>query len=691
MSERHDLLFELGTEELPPKSLRALSEALTGNLTAGLKAAGLEHGTVRGFATPRRLAVSIDALASVQPDRIDERRGPALSAARHPDGSPTKAAEGFARSCGVTVDELIVIGGDKGEWLGFRKPVPGTKTAALLPNLITQALADLPIAKRMRWGSGDTEFVRPVHWAVLLYGPDVIETVILGARTGRTTRGHRFHCPEPFELSTPNNYASDLERTGRVIARFDERTATIRHLATELTASVGGTPHLDADLVDEVAALVEWPVPVIGRFDPRFLALPAEVLITTLQGNQKYFPVKDAGGKLLPYFVTFSNLESRQPATVSAGNERVVTPRLSDAEFFWKQDRRRTLESRVEDLGSVTFQAKLGSLRAKGERLQQLGAFIAAATGHDVTLVERAARLAKADLLTEMVGEFPNLQGIMGRYYALAEGEPDEVAAAIEEHYRPRQSGGALPDTLPGRMLAVADKIDTLAGIFSVGLLPSGDRDPYGLRRAALGVIRIILERQVDLDLHALVRKALSLFDHAFDAEKTSAAVIEFVAERLRGHFLDQKWRPDEIESVLSLGLGRPLDSERRLRAVADFRRLPAAESLAAANKRIRNLLRKSDGEAVGTVEPTLLVDGAETALFAAARRAHEDILPLLQRGEYGASLSRLAELGEPVDRFFEEVLVMAEDEAIRRNRLGLLALVEQLFLHIADIGKLQP
>jgi len=691
MSEHRDLLFELGTEELPPKSLRVLSETLTGNVTAGLAAAGLEHGIVRGFATPRRLAVLVEGLATVQGDRVIERRGPALSAARQADGSPTKAAEGFARSCGVNVDDLIVIAGDKGEWLGFRQSASGAETRSLLPDLINQALVNLPIAKRMRWGSGDTEFVRPVHWAVLLFGSDVVDAIVLGVRTGRTTRGHRFHCPEPFELSAPADYADALEHKGKVIARFDDRTAAIRQRANELTVSVGGTPHLDADLVDEVAALVEWPVPVIGRFDPRFLELPAEVLITTLQGNQKYFPIKNASGALLPYFVTFSNLESRQPATVSAGNERVVTPRLADAEFFWKQDRRRTLDSRVADLGAVTFQAKLGSLLAKSERLQRLVESIAAATGHDTALALRAARLAKADLLTEMVGEFPNLQGIMGRYYALAEGEPDEVAAAIEEHYRPRHSGGPLPDTSGGRILAVADKIDTLAGIFSVGLLPSGDRDPYGLRRAALGTLRIIIERQLDLDVPQLVDQALGLYSHPFDAGKTAAAVIEFVTERLRGHFLEQKWRPDEIDAVLSLGLARPLDAERRLRAVADFRRLPAAESLAAANKRIRNLLRKSDAEIVANVAPELLVAGAESELFAAARRAQEDVLPLLQRGDYGPALARLAELREPVDRFFDDVLVMADDEAIRRNRLGLLALVERLFLNIADIGRLQP
>jgi glycyl-tRNA synthetase beta chain len=543
----------------------------------------------------------------------------------------------------------------------------------------------------MRWGSTDTEFVRPVHWAILLHGDRVIDCEILGVRAGRATRGHRFHCPAPFDISSPAGYADELLQSGKVIARFDDRAAAIRRLATEAAAVVNGAPHLDPELIDEVAALVEWPVPVTGRFDARFLSLPAEVLVTTLQGHQKYFPVKDPTGKILPYFVTFSNLESRNPETVRAGNERVVTPRLSDAEFFWKQDRRQTLDQRVASLGAVTFQAKLGSLLDKVERVRVLSRWIADELMEEQALVERAAWLSKADLLTEMVGEFPNLQGIMGRYYALAEGEPASVASAIEEHYQPRMSGGELPESLTGQILAIADKVDSLAGIFSAGLLPSGDRDPYGLRRAALGVVRIVLEKRLDLDLYRLVDKALSLFHHAFDASGTLSAVVDFMTERLRGHFLEQRMRPDEIESVLSLGLTRPLDCERRLQAVADFRGLPAAESLAAANKRIRNLLRKSETAIVGNVDDQLLSAGAETELFSCARAAQEDLLPMLGAADYSSALARLAELKEPVDRFFDEVRVMAEDSAIRDNRLGLLALVERLFLQIADIGKLQP
>ena len=543
----------------------------------------------------------------------------------------------------------------------------------------------------MRWGHGTAEFVRPVHWVVLLFGDDVIDAEILGIKSGRESRGHRFHSAGPVVLNSPAEYADKLLSKGHVIADFDLRKAKVRALAEAAAAEAGGQAHIEPDLLDEVTALVEWPVPVLGGFEERFLALPAEVLITTMQANQKYFPVRDPKGGLLPYFITFSNLDSSNLATVRAGNERVVRPRLTDAEFFWNQDRKRTLESRVEELAQITFQKTLGSMLDKSYRVRDLAAAIAERLGEEKALVERAALLAKADLLTNMVGELSELQGIMGRYYAKAEGEPEDIAAAIEEQYLPKASGGPIPETRAGLILALAEKIDTLTGIFSAGLIPTGDKDPYALRRATLGAIRIFIEAELDLNVPELLDLALGRFKHAFDKDQTREQVHNFVLERLRGYFLERDLRPDEFEAVLSVAPASLLDFQRRLQAVREFRRLPEAESLAAANKRIRNILRKAEGEnIVANVDDAVLVEPAEKALLEAARAARGDILPLLDERDYTAALRRLAGLRETVDAFFDAVMVMAEDENLRRNRLGLLAIVEGLFIDIADISKLQ-
>jgi glycyl-tRNA synthetase beta chain len=692
MAETRDLLFELGTEELPPKSLLKLSEALRDNVAAGLDKAGLSYGDIKVYATPRRLALWIQELAAAQPDQTIERRGPALIAAYDVSGAPTKATEGFAKSCGVSADRLITLKTDKGEWVGLIQEVRGKTTAALVPDIIRQSLAALPIAQRMRWGEGLAEFVRPVQWVVLIYGDGVIECEILGVAAGRTTRGHRCHAPEPIEVTNPSEYAGLLAARGHVLADFGERRSRIERLAVRTAATVQGRPLVKPELLDEITALVEWPVPVLGSFEARYLCLPPEVLITTLQDNQKYFPVVDADGKLLPHFITFSNIDSRRPEFVREGNERVVRPRLADAEFFWNQDRKRTLEDRVEELSQITFQNKLGSMLDKTRRVRRLVAFIAEALDLDPSFAERAALLAKADLLTHMVGEFPELQGIMGRYYALAEGEPLEVAQAIEEQYLPKASGGPLPASRTGEILALAEKIDTLAGIFSVGLVPSGDRDPYALRRAALGVIRILIEKAIDLDLEALLDKALSLLPHGFfDRAATRAALLEFFYERLRGYCLEQGYRHDEFEAVLALRPPNPVDFLDRLAAVREFRTLTASTSLAAANKRIRNILRKAGETVAANADERALVEPAERALLAAARQAHADILPLLHARDYATALCRLAQLRDSVDIFFDQVMVMSEDETLRINRLGLLALVEGLFLNIADISALQP
>ncbi|BBL75716.1 glycine--tRNA ligase subunit beta [Methylomagnum ishizawai] len=690
MTETRDLLFELGSEELPPKSLSNLSLALKANVEAGLGKAGLSYGEVRPYATPRRLALVIQGLSVAQPDREEERRGPAVNAAYQPDGSPSKALQGFLKSCGATPEQLITLRTDKGEWVAFRQTVQGGYTADLIPDILRQALAGLPIAKRMRWGDGSAEFVRPVHWAVLLFGREIIDTEILGVRTGRESRGHRFHHPSRLILEKPADYADTLLDPGHVVAEFAARKRKIQALAEEAAAGVGGKAHIEPDLLDEVAALVEWPVPVLGGFDARYLALPPEVLITTMQANQKYFPVKDKHGGLLPYFITFANVVSTALDTVRAGNERVVRPRLSDAEFFWNQDRKRTLESRAEELAQITFQKTLGSMLAKTQRVRSLAAYIAGKLDTESAWVERAALLAKADLLTSMVGEFPELQGTMGRYYALAEGEPEDIAAAIEEQYLPKVSGGALPESRTGLMLALAEKIDTLTGIFSAGLIPTGDKDPYALRRAALGAIRILIEAKLDLDVPDLLDFALDQFSHDFETEQARENVHGFMIERLRGYFLDRGIKHDEFEAVLAVWPSSLLDFERRLQAVREFRRLPEAESLAAANKRIRNILRKAEEETAASVDDHVLAEPAEKRLLEAARLAKEDVLPLLRGRDYTGALRRLAQLRETVDAFFDGVMVMAEDAELRRNRLGLLGIVEGLFLNIADISKLQ-
>lgn len=690
MTEFRDVLFELGTEELPPKSLLTLSRSFRQLVEDALAKAGIGHQGIEPYASPRRLALRIRGLAVSQPDQEIEKRGPAANAAFQPDGKPSKALEGFLRGAGATVDQLLTLETDKGAWVAVRQVVKGVETREILPDLFRQALAGLPIAKRMRWGAGVAEFVRPVHWVVLLFGDEVIPAEILGVQTGRVSRGHRFHCKTSIEIQRPDEYLEKLEQPGHVLADFERRREIVRTKALEAAASVGGLAVIDEDLLDEVTALVEWPVPVLGGIEARFLALPAEVLITTLQANQKYFPIRAADGRLLPYFITFSNLDSSRLETVREGNERVVRPRLSDAEFFWNLDRKRTLESRVEDLANVTFQKVLGSLLDKTQRVVSLAGAIARESGVDVGQAERAARLAKADLLTTMVGEFPELQGTMGRHYANAEGEPAEIALAIEEQYLPKVSGGELPSSPVGRVVALAEKLDTLSGIFAAGLIPTGDKDPYALRRAALGVIRLSIEAGLDLDLRVWVAAALAPLTHNFDREKTQELVLGFISDRLRGYLIERGARPDEYDAVLGVSPSSLVDFEQRLAAVREFRLLPEAESLSAANKRIRNILRKSEASSVANVDEAILQDPLEKTLLAAARDAREATASLLAQRQYEAALKRLAELREPVDAFFEGVMVMAEDPVLRANRLGLLSIIESLFLNIADISRLQ-
>ncbi|MBT6575387.1 MAG: glycine--tRNA ligase subunit beta [Gammaproteobacteria bacterium] len=688
MSDTQDLLFELGCEELPPASLRKLSDALLKNIQQGLTHADLSFGESIAYATPRRLAVLIKDLVSSQADKRIEKRGPALQAAFNAEGEPSKASLGFAKSCGTTVEQLSTVKTDKGEWLSFTQKVKGQASDALIPEIISKSISQLPIAKRMRWGSSNIEFVRPVHWAVLLYGQDIINTEILGLSTSNTTYGHRFHAPEAITIDAPLRYESILLEQGKVIADFNQRMQLIRDAANSAASAVDGIAHIEEDLLEEIAALNEFPVPITGTFDTRYLALPDEVLITTMQINQKYFPVKNARGDLLAHFITFSNIESKKPESIQKGNERVVMPRLADAEFFWDQDRKLRLEERVEQLGSIIFQKKLGSLADKSQRVENLAEFIANSIDTDADHVRRAAKLAKTDLVTNMVEEFGSLQGLMGRYYALADGESVEVAQAIEEQYYPKGSGSPTASSATGQILSIAEKIDTLTGIFSAGLIPSGDKDPYALRRSALGALRTMIENKLEIHLIECVDFALTQFTHEFDLGKTRGLVIPFIFERLKGYCLDQGFTADEFEAVVAVLPTEPYDFMRRLQAVQNFRGLAEAESLAAANKRISNILRKSDNKPAESVGK--LAEAAEIALLASAEQAEKDVAPLLASKDYQAALNRLAGLRAEVDTFFDDVMVMCDDLDLRANRLALLTKLSRLFLQIADISRLQ-
>ena len=701
-----DFLVEIGTEELPPKNLLALAEAFRDGVAAGLDAAKLAHGAALAYATPRRLAVLVRRLSGEQAEQQIERRGPPVSAAFDAGGKPTRAATAFAESCGVAVSALTRITEAKGEFLFCKTTRAGAKTAALLPGIVQAALDRLPIARRMRWGAGETEFVRPVHWVVMLHGEDVVPGSILGRESGRMTRGHRFLAPKPIALRTPGLYLKALER-GRVIADFEARREIIRAGVVVTAQAEGGTAVIEPTLLDEVTSLVEWPVPLAGHFEKRFLELPPEVLIATLQDHQRYFPVRAKDGSLLPVFVAVANIESRDPAQVRAGNERVVRPRLADAAFFYAADRKSTLESRRQALGAVTFQAKLGSLADKSARITELAGQIARTVGGDPNRAQRAAELAKCDLLTAMVGEFPELQGVMGRYYALNDGEADPVAAAIAEQYLPRFAGDALPATGPGLALAVADKLDTLVGIFAIGQKPSGAKDPFGLRRAALGVLRILIETGVALDLRELIRIALQSVwsdiatvakntgkgPQAFSAIPDSAVddIYGYMMERLRAWYVEGKGgiTTEMFDAVLDTRPASPLDFDDRLRALAAFLRLPEAASLTAANKRISNILRKAGEQPNPRVDPGLLSDPDERKLATELEELRTDVERLVTSRRYTEALGKLAALRPAVDGFFDRVLVMADDVRVRANRLALLAALQRLFLLTANLARL--
>jgi len=687
-----DFLVELGTEELPPLALPELEKAFAAGIRQGLAEAGLPHGELRSFATPRRLAVLVRDLAVMQPAQAIKLKGPPVSAAFDKDGKPTTAATKFAEKCGADVAALTRVTEGKGEFLYFAGSKPGLATSGLLAGIVQRSLDQLPIPKRMRWGASTAEFVRPVHWLVLLFGADVIPARILDTDAGRATRGHRFMAPQEFTLANPADYEAVLRETGKVIPDFGERRARIGTQVLAAAETLSGEALLSDSLLDEVTALVEWPSAIAGSFEARFLELPREVLISTLQQHQRYFPLQGAGGKLLPHFITVSNIESRDPSKVRAGNERVVRPRLSDAAFFWSQDRKQPLAARLPALDAVTFQAKLGSIGDKVRRMVTLAGEIALLIDADRAQAERAASLAKCDLLSSMVGEFPELQGIMGRYYALADGEPADVAAAIDEHYLPRGAGGALPVTGAGVAVALADKLDTLAGIFAIGQKPSGTKDPFGLRRAAIGTLRIVTEKKLGLDLCALVTRACAL--QPVQNAAAAAELWEYMIERLRAYFLDSDHATgvtgvttEMFDAVRASSPVSPLDLAARLAALAKFLKLAEATSLTAANKRISNILKKADAGAAGAVDVSALREPAEKTLYEALAGIVTEVERALARRDYSEALGRLATLRPAVDGFFDNVMVNAEDLALRRNRLALLAQLRHHFARIADLS----
>jgi glycyl-tRNA synthetase beta chain len=724
-AEKRDFLVEIGTEELPPKALRLLEQAFAADLVSALAKAGLKHGEVQSFATPRRLAVIVRRLAAHQPDQKIERRGPPVNAAFDAEGLPTRAAQAFAASNKVAVEELQRREEGKGTFLYYVGVKAGAPAMELLPMLVQNAIDALPIPRRMRWGAGEAQFVRPVHWIAMLYGKDVVAATLLDTPSGKLTRGHRFHAPKPLALSSPSVYERTLRDRGHVVASFEARRTLIREGTAALAAGLGGRALTRDALLDEVTALVEWPVPLAGRFEERFLSLPREVLISTLEDHQRYFPVEDAEGRLLPCFIAVANIESRDPEKVVEGNQRVVRPRLADAAFFWEQDRKSPLAARADGLAKITFQAKLGSLADKSRRVAALAEDIASATGRsgansaDPTLpARRAAELCKCDLLTAMVGEFPELQGIMGTYYALADGEDTEVAMAIREHYQPRGAGDELPTTHTGTTLAIADKLDTLTGIFAIGEKPTGTKDPFGLRRAAIGVIRIAIEKRLELDLPRLLGRAVALAREDIGksaaaagkpvpplaTEGVATAVYDYVLERLRAYYLERsegtadapasRGPPASIttemfDAVLATRPASPLDFDARLKALSAFLTMPEAASLTAANKRVANILRKAGESAPAEVDAQVLQAPAERHLFEALRERRDDVSTATARKDYAASLTLLAQLRPAVDAFFDQVMVMDENPQLRGNRLALLAQMRELFAGVADLSRL--
>ncbi|MBT1426174.1 glycine--tRNA ligase subunit beta [Dickeya dianthicola] len=683
-------LVEIGTEELPPKALRTLAEAFAANFTAELDAAGLGYQSVNWFAAPRRLALKVAGLSASQPDREVEKRGPAIAQAFDASGRPTKAAEGWARGCGITVDQAERLTTDKGEWLLFRAQMKGEAAQALLPGMVSTALAKLPIPKLMRWGDKETQFVRPVHTVTLLLGDELVPGTVLGIDSARTLRGHRFMGEPEFTIDNADQYPQILLERGKVIADYDARKAIIKADAEAAARNIGGNADLSDSLLEEVTSLVEWPVVLTAKFEEKFLAVPAQALVYTMKGDQKYFPVYDNSGKLLPNFIFVANIESKDPQQIIAGNEKVVRPRLADAEFFFNTDRKKRLEDHLPRLKTVLFQQPLGTLRDKTDRIAALAGWVAEQIGTDVNHAKRAGLLSKCDLMTNMVFEFTDTQGVMGMHYARHDGEAEDVAVALNEQYQPRFAGDELPSSPVACALAIADKMDTLAGIFGIGQHPKGDKDPFALRRAALGVLRIIVEKRLPLDLQTLTEEAVRLYGDKLTNANVVDDVIEFMLGRFRAWYQEEGHSVDAIQAVLARRPTRPADFDARVKAVSHFRTLEQAEALAAANKRVSNILAKSTETLNDSVQAALLKENEEIQLATYVTALTSKLTPWFAEGRYQEALGELAQLREPVDNFFDKVMVNADDQQVRINRLTLLNELRNLFLKVADISVLQ-
>ena len=684
-----NFLVEIGTEELPPKALKTLATSFADNVEAELNQAGLTFDKIEWFAAPRRLAVKVLNLATQQPSKEIEKRGPAVSAAFDAEGKPTKAAEGWARGCGITVEQAERIATDKGEWLVHRAKIEGQPTKNLLNDIVANALAKLPIPKPMRWADKTVQFIRPVHTVTMLLGDELIEGEILGVASARTIRGHRFLGEKEFEIQHADQYPQLLREKGSVVADFNERKAEILAKSQAKATALGGVADIEESLLEEVTSLVEYPNVLAAKFEERFLAVPAEALVYTMKGDQKYFPIYDKDGKLLPHFIFVSNINPEDPTAIIEGNEKVVRPRLTDAEFFFKTDLKQKLVDRLPRLETVLFQQQLGTLKDKTDRIEQLAGEIAKQIGADEAKAKRAGLLSKCDLMTNMVFEFTDTQGVMGMHYARHDGEDEEVAVALNEQYMPRFAGDELPKSLVASAVALADKFDTLTGIFGIGQAPKGSADPFALRRAALGALRIIVEKNLPLDLEDLVKKSAVLFGDKLTNQNVVADVVDFMLGRFRAWYQDEGIAVDVIQAVLARRPTRPADFDARVRAVSHFRTLDSAEALAAANKRVANILAKAEGD-IGAIDVALCVEPAEQVLAQSVLSLAKEVQPLIAQGEYTAVLDKLAGLRQPVDNFFDNVMVNAEDAKLRQNRLAILNTLQGLFLQVADISLLQ-
>ncbi|WP_354622894.1 glycine--tRNA ligase subunit beta [Psychromonas sp. MME2] len=686
---QENLLIELGTEELPPKSLRKLAEAFANNFQAELEKSELAFENVRWLASPRRLALIVKGLASTQPDKVIDKRGPAVNVAFNEAGEASQAALGWARSNGITIEEADRLVTDKGEWLLFKSEVKGLPVEQLIPSIAASALSKLPIPKPMRWGSASTQFIRPIHTVCMLFGSQLIAGELLGIESARIIRGHRFLGEAELTLDHANNYEKILDDSGKVIVDYERRKAIIRDQVEAVAAHENGIAAIDEDLLEEVTSLVEWPVTLVGSFEEKFLAVPSEALIYTMKDNQKYFPVLDKSGNLLPRFIFVSNIVSRDPSQVISGNEKVVRPRLADAEFFFETDKKKSLASRLESLSSVLFQQQLGTLKEKSERIANIAEDIAVQIKADTKHAQRAGLLSKTDLMTEMVMEFPDVQGVMGMYYARHDCEDDEVAIALNEQYLPRFSGDELPTSLVACAVSLADKLDTLVGIFGIGQAPKGDKDPFALRRAAIGLLRIITDKNLDLDMVELVEIAKAQYGSKLTNNNVSNDVVDFLFARLPSIYQASGYSLELIQSVLDRRPTKPVDFEKRIQAVAKFQELPEASPIAAANKRIGNILAKVTGVISSDIDKSLLEADAEKALYAILTALESKLSPLFASGDYESALFELASLQAPVDLFFDNVMVMDENESVKQNRLALLARLRQLFLNVADVSVL--